>query len=303
MNVLFGVPALAGIAGVGLFVVFVLGYRMTRADATEGLAVEDLVLLRDEQRREAQGLGPIERLAGRLVPTMRSLLGAKGVARLQHRIDAAGRPDGLTVDIFLRRVGMWVLIFAAPALITLLAGNVLVPLLCVGAAVFLPLGRLAGAQRKRSETIDRDLPDFLDVLAVTVTAGVAFRPALTRVSERFEGPLAEEILLTLGQLGNGASLRSAFNALRERTASEPVSQFVTAFLQSEELGAPLAETLNQIALDMRRESAQRMRRKAARAAPRVTLVTSMLLVPAVLVTLLVGFFIGSGVSFGSLFGG
>ena len=64
--------------------------------------------------------------------------------------------------------------------------------------------------------------------------------------------------------------------------------FVTAFLQAEELGAPLAETLNQIAADMRRESAQRMRRRAAQTAPRVTLVTSLVLVPATLILVIVG---------------
>jgi tight adherence protein C len=303
VTALFAVPALCGLVGLLLVVVFATGYRMTKSDATRGLAVEDLVLLRDVQRREARGLSPLERLAGKLVPTLRAVLGARGVASLQRRIDAAGRPDGLTVDVFLRRVGVWLLIFTAPVVIFLVAGRPLFAILGVVAAVFLPLGRLAGAQRVRSEAIDRDLPDFLDVLAVTVTAGVAFRPALARVSERFQGPLADEILLTLGQLGNGASLRAAFNALRERTASEPVSQFVTAFLQSEELGAPLADTLNQIAADMRRDSAQRMRRRAARAAPRVTLVTSMILVPGVLITLLVGFFIGSGIDLGEMFGG
>jgi tight adherence protein C len=54
---------------------------------------------------------------------------------------------------------------------------------------------------------------------------------------------------------------------------------------------------------MRRSSAQRMRRQAARAAPRVTLVTSVVIVPGVLATVLVGFLIGSGVTVGSLFGG
>ena len=53
-----------------------------------------------------------------------------------------------------------------------------------------------------------------------------------------------------------------------------MAQFVTAFLQAEELGAPLVDTLRQIALDMRRSAAAAGRRRAARVAPRVTLVTS-----------------------------
>jgi tight adherence protein C len=303
VNTFFAVPALSAAVVLALGIVFVLGLRMMRADATDRLAVEDLVLLRPEQRREAGQLPPLERLAQRFVPTLRGLLGRTATAQLQKRIDEAGRPDGLTVDIFLRRVIVWFLIFLAPVLLFLALGDLLFALVALLPPLFLPIGRLAAAQRKRSDIIDRDLPDFLDVLAVTVTAGVAFRPALTRVSERFRGPLAEEILLTLGQMANGASTRAAFQNLRSRAPSESMAQFVTALLQSEELGAPLADTLNQIALDMRRSSAQRMRRQAARAAPRVTLVTSIVIVPGVLATVLVGFLIGSGVTVGSLFGG
>ena len=77
-------------------------------------------------------------------------------------------------------------------------------------------------------------------------------------------------------------------------------RFVTAFLQAEELGAPLADTLNQIALDMRRESAQALRRKAAQTAPRVTLVTSLVLVPAALILVVVGLVLGADIDFGGL---
>jgi tight adherence protein C len=78
--------------------------------------------------------------------------------------------------------------------------------------------------------------------------------------------------------------------------------FVSAFLQAEELGAPLADTLNQIALDTRRESAQRMRRRAAQTAPRVTLVTSLVLVPATLILVIVGLLIGTNFNINDLIG-
>jgi tight adherence protein C len=91
--------------------------------------------------------------------------------------------------------------------------------------------------------------------------------------------------------------------LRSRNDSEALSQFVTAFLQSEELGAPLADTLNQIALDMRRSSAQRLRQKAARAVPKVTLITTTLLVPGAIILIAVGMYLGSDIEFGSILGG
>ncbi len=296
-------PALVGLVAAAVLAVFALGFRMMRADATSTLAVEDLVLLREEYRRSPRGSAPLNALAARLAPGLRRLLGPRRVAALERRIALAGRPGGMTVESFLRRVLWWALLLAPLALVFVLQGNFLALLLCLVIPPLLPLSALAAEQRKRQERLDRDLPDLLDVLAVTVSAGVAFRPALTRVGDRFGGPLAEELSLTLGQMANGASVREAFSDLRSRNDSDALTQFVTAFLQSEELGAPLTDALNQIALDMRRESAQELRRRAARTAPRVTLVTSLVLVPGALVLVLVGLVVGSGVDLGAAFGG
>ncbi|GGB47476.1 membrane protein [Flexivirga endophytica] len=295
-------PLWAGLAVTTCFVVFLVGYRWLRSDAAEGLAVEDLVLLRGAQQDEAKGLRPLEKLASRFVPAVRRALGPKRTADLQRRINEAGRPNGMTIDSFLRRLVMWYLLTLPLCLIFLGQGNLLMALAPLGVPLLMTFGGLSGARRKRREAIDNNLPDFLDILAVTVKAGVAFRPALARVGERFGGPLGDEITIVLGQLQNGASIRQAFTGLKERNAAASMTQFVAAFLQSEELGAPLADTLNTIASDMRRESAQRMRRKAARAAPQITLVTSLILVPAVLIMVLVGIVIGSDADLSGLLG-
>ncbi|HWC22381.1 MAG TPA: type II secretion system F family protein [Flexivirga sp.] len=295
-------PFAAGAAITACFVLFLVGYRRMRSDAADGLAVDDLVLLRATQREEAKGLRPLEKLASRFVPSVRKALGQKRVADLQRRINEAGRPNGMTVDSFLRRLVMWYILALPLCLIFLGQGNVVLAIGPLGVPLLMTFGGLTGARRKRADAIDNNLPDFLDILAVTVKAGVAFRPALARVSDRFSGPLGDEIKVVLGQLQNGASIRQAFTGLKERNTASSVTQFVAAFLQSEELGAPLAETLNTIASDMRRESAQRMRRKAARAAPQITLITSLILVPAVLIMVLVGIVIGSNADLGGLLG-
>ncbi|MEZ0577371.1 type II secretion system F family protein [Nocardioides sp. MH1] len=279
------------------------GYRLLRADPAEGLGLEELMVLRREQRREARGEGPLGRLATRLAPTVRRRIPQRVLTWLQTQVDLAGRPDGLTVDGVIRGILVWALLLSPAALIFLSTGNLVGFIFCIIAAPILPLARLDRQRRLRREALDRDLPDFLDILAVTVTAGVGFRAALMRVSERFEGVLATEMQLALSQVQHGASLRGAFEQLRDRSDSEALAEFVTAFLQSDELGAPLVEALNQIALDQRREAAQRLRRKAARVAPRVTLVTSLVLVPGTLIVLLVGLILGSGIDFGSIFGG
>ncbi|GIG19401.1 membrane protein [Cellulomonas chitinilytica] len=293
----------AGLGAALAAVLLLVGYRTMRRDALDTLAVDDLRLLRGQQRRRAEGEFPLERLARGQVPRLRRLLGQRRLAQLQRMIDEAGRPDGLTVDGYLTRTAWWAILVLPVFVVMLLAGSVAGALLALVVPVVLPLSRVAGEQRRRRERIDRDLPDFLDVLAVTVMAGVNFRAALARVAERFQGPLGEEITLTLHQIANGASVRDAFDDLRRRSSSEAVAQFVSALLQSQELGAPLAESLRMIADDMRRESGQRQRRAAARTAPRVTLVTSLVLVPGALVFVVVGLFLGADVDLGSLLDG
>jgi tight adherence protein C len=293
-----GLALASALVVVGLLV----GYRTMRTDALDALAAEDLDLLRGQQRRRAEGQSPLERLAQRQVPRLRRLLGPRRLTQLQRRIDEAGRPDGLTVDGYLQRTAWWGVLVTPLVLLLLLQGNLLMAALGLSVPVILPLSKVAAAQRRRREQIDRDLPDFLDVLAVTVMAGVNFRAALARVAERFEGALADEVTLTLQQIANGASVRQGFEDLRRRSSSEPVAQFVSALLQSQELGAPLAESLRQIAEDLRRDSGQRQRQAAAKTAPRVTLVTSLVLVPGALLFVAVGMYLGADIDLGALLG-
>lgn len=296
------VPLVPAVVAAVAAVLLLQGYRLLRSDGMGELDLGDLVLLHPEQRRAVLSRGPIGRLGGRLVPALRGLIGPSGVRWLHQQVRLAGSPDGATVDSVLASMGSWLVAVSPAVLLFAVQLNVAGLLLCGGVVAVMPLARLARARRLRRERMDRDLPDFLDILSVTVAAGVGFRPSLARVSGRFGGPLAEEITLTLNQILNGATRRQAFHALRQRNESEAMAQFVTAFLQAEELGAPLVETLRQIALDMRRTAAQRGRRRAARVAPRVTLVTVLVLLPGAVITIFVGFVVGAGNSLTRFFG-
>ena len=93
----------------------------------------------------------------------------------------------------------------------------------------------------------------------------------------------------------GATRREAFQKLRERNDSKTLDNFVAAQLQAEELGTPLADALASIAADTRRMAAQTARRRAQRAAPRITLTAIALLLPATMILIGVGIYIGSGI--------
>ena len=286
--------------GAAAAVLLLVGYRMLRTDPAEGLEAEDLALLRTEQRRRAEGAGPLTVLGRKVAPSLLQLLGPRPRAWLDSRIAAAGRPGGMTVEIFVERVATWLVMVLPLAALLLVLKMPVLALLTLTVPVLIPLGAVEGDARRRRESIDRNLPDFLDILAVTVSAGVNFRAALLRVAERFDGPIAEEMTLTTSQIANGLPLREAFEAFGRRSGSDNAQQFVSALLQSQELGAPLVSSLNQIARDMRRESAQQQRRKAASTAPTVSLVTSVVLLPGALIFIIVGFIVGADLDLGGL---
>lgn len=100
----------------------------------------------------------------------------------------------------------------------------------------------------------------------------------------------------------GVSRREAFDHLRKRNDSDQVSMFVTALQQGEELGAPIVDTLIQIANDMRRTDSQNARRNAAKAVPKTTLVVTMVMLPATMILIVLSFYYGSGVDFGNILG-
>jgi tight adherence protein C len=187
-------------------------------------------------------------------------------------------------------------------LYVLIGGTPLMLILFAGLGWFGPDVLISREGRLRQERIERDLPDFMDILAVTVRAGLGYRLALTRVSEALGGPVGEEMLVALRQMSLGASRRSAFEALRDRNASEQLSSFVAAQLQAEELGVPLSEALNDIASDMRRITHQNARRAAQRAAPRVSLIVTTLIVPGAMILILLAIFLGADVQGSGILG-
>ncbi len=238
----------------------------------------------------------IERLAVRLGPRLAPGIRLSRREAIARRLDLAGRPGGLTVQRFIGLKGALALLSGAIfGFLALLGGSWLIAFLAVAMGWFGPDVYLSRAGRLRQERIERDLPDFLDILAVTVRAGLGYRSALQRVAESLGGPGGEEILMALRQMDLGATRRDAFLALRDRNQSESLSTFVGAQLQAEELGVPLSEALNDIALDMRRSAAQNARRKAARAAPRISLIVTTLIVPGSVILILASMILGTDI--------
>ncbi|MEV0257461.1 DUF5936 domain-containing protein [Streptomyces sp. NPDC050732] len=288
-------------AAMGLAVAGVCqGVRMYRADAK--LPSDLAVALEVGATRVSAAGSAVDRLGMRFAPLVLRAMGPKRVDAKRRRIDMAGNPGGLTIDRYAARRAVYGVFGLVLGLVFFANGSPLFGLLTLVFGAVAADALIWQAIRERREVIDRTLPDFLDVLAVVVSAGLGFRQALDRVAERYEGPWADELRITLRQMDMGVSRRQAFDELRRRNASEQVAQFVSALQQGEELGSPIADTLIQIATDMRRTDAQNSRRRAAKTIPKATMVTLVFMLPATMILIASGMFLGSGSDFGSILG-
>ncbi|MFG3252598.1 DUF5936 domain-containing protein [Streptomyces sp. NPDC048172] len=291
---------LATVFGFAVYGAFA-GVRMYRAETKLPPDLE--VALEVGATRATPRQRAIDRIGMRFAPLVLQLMGPSLVDKKRKKIDQAGNPGGLTIQRYAARRAAYGLFGIVMGLLGLAAGSVFFLVLVLAFGWFAADLGIWQAIRDRKRVIERTLPDFLDVLAVVVSAGLGFRQALERVADRYTGPWADELRITLRQMDMGVSRRQAFDELRKRNSSDQVDQFVTALQQGEELGAPIAETLIQIATDMRRTDAQNARRKAAKTVPKATMTTIAFLLPGTLILIVATFILGSDTDFGSVLNG
>lgn len=285
-------------AAAGLVMLGTAGYRLVTSTGLEDVEAE---FTPDQERRQRGFTAVLDTIGTPLLPGVVRLYGRPRLQRLDTAIRRAGRPDGVTLTMFVRREAALALLGALVGLLFTLQGQWLIGVpLALALTAWMRLW-LFLAGNGRQQQIDAELPDFLDVLSVTVSAGLGFRQALERVCELHGGALAAEMRTALQEMGVGASRRRAFVALRERNRSAAVGTFVTALLQAEELGVPLADALTDIASDVRREHAETVRQKAARAAPMVSLVVTMTIVPGALLLIVASVLIANAGVLGEVF--
>lgn len=270
----------AGLGMLGSFCLGLIGLRMMRDPALEGGGFG--------QGNDTPARAPRTSLVGRFLDFLDRAVGGRVLGqmsgesreRLRMAIARAGSPAGMTVESLVQRQASWATLGLIGGVLLLLNGQVLGVLAPV-AGWFLPRFGLWSTGRNRSAVIERELPDFLDVLAVTISAGLGFRAALRRVAALVGGPVGEEMLVALRQIDLGSSRRAAFEEMRERNTAPSLHNFVTAFLQAEELGTPLSGFLETYSAELRRTAGQRARTAAARANPKISLILTLVIMPAI----------------------
>jgi tight adherence protein C len=162
------------------------------------------------------------------------------------------------------------------------------------AGFFLPDALRERRVRRRRRRLVAALPDALDLLAVSAGSGRGPAAGIEQLARAGEGPLAEELRLTVAELSCGVPLSAALRSLRERVPGGEIARLVAAIERSRRFGSPLADQLRRQATALRRDSRRAVEERAARAAPKIQLVVALVLVPSVLLMIAAGLIANAG---------
>jgi tight adherence protein C len=136
-------------------------------------------------------------------------------------------------------------------------GSLFFSVASAGAGFITPALVLSMRTRRRRENVRAELPDALDLLAVSVEAGLGFDGAIAKLTDHMEGPLAEEFGLALGEMRIGEGRQEALKKMAERVDTPEIAAFTRAIIQADQLGISLGRILRVQAADTR------LRRQAA----------------------------------------
>ncbi len=226
----------------------------------------------------------------RLVGWGRRLTPVGRTERLRHKLDVAGNPAGWDVDRVLAFKMLGLLVGgAAGVVVPLLFGNVLAALvLGIGLALlgfYLPDIVLYQVGYNRAERVRRELPDALDMLVISVEAGLGFDAALAQVARNTSGPLAEEFFRVLQEMQIGTGRSDAMRALGERSNVAELRGFVTSMVQADSFGIPVANVLRVQAKEMRIKRSQRAEELAQKVPVKILFPLIFCILPALFVVI------------------
>jgi tight adherence protein C len=156
------------------------------------------------------------------------------------------------------------------------------------AGFFFPDALLERQARLRRRRLVAALPDAFDLLAVGAASGRSPAAGFAELAAAGEGPLAEELRMTVAELSCGKPLSAALHSLRARVPGSEVATLCAAIERSRRFGSPLADQLRRQSSALRRDQRRGVEERAARAAPKIQLVVALVLVPSVLLMIAAG---------------
>ncbi len=231
-------------------------------------------------------------LGERMVGLGRKLVRADTARKIQYRLNVAGNPEAWDVN---RILGLKVLgagVFTVLGFLYLLGRDWPFYKLGVATALaglfgyVLPNILLYNAGQKRETLMRNALPDAMDLLTISVEAGLGFDAAVSRVAKNGEGPLNQEFARLLQEMQLGRGRTEAMRAMAERTSLADLKSFCLAMVQADSLGIPIARVLRIQSKEMRTKRRQRAEEKAQQVPVRMMIPLVLFILPCLFIVIL-----------------
>ena len=226
----------------------------------------------------------ISRLIARFYP-------ANTVRTIALKLKRAGM-EGTSVEFFLGVKGFAAVVTAvlASALLNLMTSDVLFTVLGLGGGLvlgfYIPDYYLTSRASGRGNGILNQLPDALDLLTISVEAGLGFDAAIVKVTEKMKGPLTDEFKRAAGEQRIGKSRQEALRGISERVEVKELQNFISAIIKADQLGVSMSKVLRIQSEQLRQDRRQRAEEKAARAPILIMLPTVGCIFPSLFIVIL-----------------
>jgi tight adherence protein C len=228
-------------------------------------------------------------LQGRVLGLGKRVTGADASTRYQRKLDGAGNPAGWTVDrvIAAKVLGTALGVLFAGLVIALLGPSPKTIILCLTifglAGYFAPNFYLYQTTYDRAARVSRELPDAIDLMTISVESGLGFDAAIQQVANNTEGPLADELSRVLREMQIGSSRSDALRNLGERTTVPEVQTFVSAMVQADAFGIPIAQVLRVQSSEIRVKRRQKAEEKAQQVPVKIMIPLIFLILPCLFI--------------------
>lgn len=214
------------------------------------------------------------------------------INRMNEKMVLAGNPKGMTASELIGIQGLFGIILPLFLCVFLtIMGTPFVTVIMLfimfaGFGMVLPSFFLSKAITKRQDEVRKRLPFTLDLLTVSVDAGLGFDSAMDKVAETMDGPIPEEFNRVLTEIRIGKSRKEALRNMITRTEVKELSQFVVAIIQADRLGVGLSKLLKVQSKQMRMAAKQRAQEKAFKAPVKMLFPMILFIFPSIFVILL-----------------
>lgn len=234
----------------------------------------------------------IDPLQARALVLGRRLTGADQAERTRRKLDFAGNPRGWTVD---RVVSLKVLfavvvpvVLAAYGLILGISVGPLVVLALAGMALgfFVPDLYLYQCAAKRADQIKRGLADAVDLLTISVEAGLGFDAAVQQVARNTDGPIAEEFSRVLREMQLGMGRSESLRAMSARSNVEDLHTFVGSMVQADAFGIPVGQVLRVQSSEIRVKRRQYAEEKAQQVPVKIMVPLILCILPCLFIVVM-----------------